>query len=72
MMSTRCEVEVERQFLAAHEERECKFRQYKCEYCGYTVTYDAIAGSGEVIGRESEIEPSKNHYSRCGNFPKSY
>ena len=34
-----------------------------------TLTHDAIAGSGEVIGRESEIEPSKNHYSRCGNFP---
>ena len=43
------------------------YRQYRCKYCGYIDTYDAIAGSGRVW-----IEPRKPHnihYNTCDHYP---
>ena len=64
-----CGKEMERRFLFIHR-MECKYRQYKCEYCGYFDTYDAIAGAGKFRKRFSKVHPnSKNHYLECDHFP---
>ena len=44
---TICGAAMERHYLSIHE-TECVYRQYKCQHCGYTDTYDAIAGSGRI------------------------
>ena len=42
-----CEEKIDRRHHTLHLERQCKFRSYVCEHCGYEDTYDAIAGSGQ-------------------------
>lgn len=64
-----CGIIVQRQHLSNHQNNQCKFRQYSCEYCGYVDTYDAIAGTASIRNRDSLIEGSANHYSKCENFP---
>ena len=64
-----CGVKVERRSLAVHHE-ECKYRQYTCEYCGYTDTYDAIGGSGQLKNQNSTVNSYMgNHYKTCDHFP---
>ena len=64
-----CGMEVQRRFLAVHHE-ECKYRQYRCEHCGYTDTYDAIGGSGQFRNQNSKVNlHTGNHYKTCDNFP---
>ena len=65
----KCGEEMERRYLDSHM-RECKYRQFVCEYCGYVDTYDAIAGSGEVRNLDSKVKgPSNNHYRECDDYP---
>ena len=64
-----CGKEVERRLLDSHM-RKCKYRQYKCEHCGYSDTYDAIAGSGKYKNKNSEVNShTGNHYKTCDHFP---
>ena len=64
-----CGVKVERRFLAVHHEL-CKYRQYECEHCGYTDTYDAIGGSGQLKNQNSKVNSHMgNHYKTCDHFP---
>ena len=64
-----CGVKVERRFLAVHHE-ECKYRQYRCEHCGYVDTYDAIGGSGQLKNQNSKVNSHMgNHYMTCDHFP---
>ena len=73
----RCEVVMERRALTAHMQNECKYRLYKCEYCDYTDTFDAIAGSGNVTMKKRGVlsfvvflrSQCKNHYASCGHYP---
>ena len=64
-----CEAVVERRCLKDHKEKECPYRQYKCEHCGYYDTYDAIAGDGQVKNKDSKVEGGGNHYGECSHFP---
>ena len=57
---TICGVAMERRHLANHQENECVYRQYTCEHCGYTDTYDAIAGSGWIRNGYSNKAVSGN------------
>ena len=61
-----CGVAMERRNLANHQNKECVYRQYTCEYCGYTDTYDAIAGSGRIRNRRSNIG---SPLSECADYP---
>ena len=59
----------QRQSLAAHQ-RMCKWRQYKCEYCGKADTYDAIAGEGKMLVSELPYSVKiVNHYYICKQYP---
>ena len=65
-----CKAEMERRCLTKHRENECKYRQYKCEYCPHVDTYDGIAGSGLASNtRSRKICPPKNHHQTCDYFP---
>ena len=64
-----CEEVMERRHLTHHQENECLYRQYTCQYCGYIDTYDAIAGSGEIRNEGSKIRCGSNHYSQCYEYP---
>ena len=64
-----CGVAMERCNLANHQNKECVYRQCRCQYCGYTDTYDAIVGSGQIRNRCSNISSPNNHFSECGNYP---
>ena len=66
-----CGAAIERRHLSNHQENECVHRQYTCEHCGYTDTYDAIAGSGEMRNRSAVtvIRSQKNHLSKCPDYP---
>ena len=65
-----CNHECMRQSLAKHQ-KTCKYRRYKCEYCGKVDTYDAIAGEGKIFldsdGPCGKI--TSNHYSSCEQYP---
>ena len=66
--SMKCGKKVERRHLAAHEEK-CRYREYRCEYCGHADTYDAIAGTGK-LSRYSRVRKAEgNHYKQCDHFP---
>ena len=64
-----CEASMERRHFTYHQRNLCVYRQYTCEYCGYTDTYDAIVGSGQIRNRRSNISSPNNHFSECGNYP---
>ena len=64
-----CGVRVERRFLTDHQKNECKYRQYTCEYCGHSDTYDAIAGTGSVRANQYLFGNTMNHYGKCAEFP---
>ena len=64
-----CRATMERCHLANHQENECVYRQYTCEYCGYVNTYDNIAGSGKIWNSRSIISNPKNHLSECPEYP---
>ena len=64
-----CSTTVERRHLQEHQETECLYRMYTCERCGYEDTYDAIAVSGRVKKKDSEVESGRNHYTVCPEFP---
>ena len=64
-----CGVEMERRHFTHHQRNLCVYRQYTCEYCGYTDTYDAIVGSGQIRNKCSNISSPNNHFSECGNYP---
>ena len=64
-----CGEGMERRHLTHHQKNECLYRQYKCQYCGYIDTYDAIAGSGRIRNRGSKIGYGRNHYSQCDEYP---
>ena len=74
-----CEVKLTRQtcgeamlisLLVDHKQNECKYRQFKCTYCGCVDTYDAIAGTGCIRNQNSVIvSPFGNHYTECGYYP---
>ena len=63
-----CEAAMERRHLSNHQENECVHRQYTCEHCGYTDTYDAIAGSGWKC-KKGIFFGSGNHYDECADYP---
>ena len=70
----RCEVVMERRALTAHMQNKCKYRLYKCEYCDYTDTFDAIAGSGEVTMKQRRtlallFGRKGIHYAECDHYP---
>ena len=69
MYYSTCGVEMERRHFTHHQRNLCVYRQYTCEYCGYTDTYDAIVGSGQIRNRCSNIGSPNNHFSECGNYP---
>ena len=62
-----CGAKMERRHLTDHQKNKCKFRLYSCEYCGYTDTYDAIAGTGHM--RTKKVREEVNHYNECGHYP---
>ena len=64
----KCEKMEERRYLANHQ-KECKYRQYTCEYCGYVDTYDAIAGTGRVRNEPTCVTLQGNHYNVCAHRP---
>ena len=74
-----CEVAIERRAIAAHMKNQCIYRPYKCEYCGLTDTFDAIAGSGLVtMKKHADVfsfmvflssSQRKNHYASCDHYP---
>ena len=64
-----CGVAMERCNLANHQNKECVYRQCRCQYCGYTDTYDAIAGSGKIRNSCSNIGSPNNHLSECTDYP---
>ena len=64
-----CGAAMERRHLSNHQENECVYRQYKCQHCGYTDTYDAIAGCGRVRNENTTVAGPGNHYDECGNYP---
>ena len=66
---TRCGSAMERRHLTDHQKNQCLYRQYTCQHCGYVNTYDAIAGSGEIMNRGSMIRRGRNHYSQCDEYP---
>ena len=66
-----CGATMERRHLSNHQENECVYRQYKCQHCGCTDTYDAIAGSGRIMNGCSNITGSGNHYNECAEYPTS-
>ena len=59
-----CTTNIERRYLAKHQEKECNYRQYTCEHCGYEDTFEAIAGRRHAGDSES------NHYDECPNYPR--
>ena len=63
-----CEAEVERRHREQHNE-ECPYHQYRCAHCGYSDTYDAIAGTGHVTKKDSKIKSGTNHHDECLHFP---
>ena len=67
-----CGAVMKRCRLTHHQKNECIFRQYKCQYCAYVDTYDAIAGSGKMRNEISVIVPISvgNHYDRCTEYPQ--
>ena len=66
-----CGAAIEKRYLADHQRNVCKYRQYKCEYCGLTDTYDAIAGTGQIWNKEEILRKRSqgNHYKDCGDYP---
>ena len=66
---TRCGAAMERRLLTHHQKNLCLYRQYKCQYCGYIDTYDAIAGSGKKKNVCLMIGYGGNHYSQCTEYP---
>ena len=66
---TRCGAAMERRLLTHHQKNLCLYRQYKCQYCGYIDTYDAIAGSGKKKNVGLMIGYGGNHYSQCTEYP---
>ena len=66
---TTCGAAMERRLLADHQKNECLYRQYKCQYCGYIDTYDAMTGSGKIKNRGSMIMYGGNHYKQCIEYP---
>ena len=60
---------MERRHVTDHQENECQFRQFPCKYCGYTDTYDAIAGTGCIRNKDSKVGKKVNHYDECGHCP---
>ena len=69
MEEVNCKAVMERRNFLHHQENECVYRQYTCEYCGYTDTYDAIAGSGWIRNKDSSIKFTRNHYQECAEYP---
>ena len=69
-VASMCGTAMERRHLTRHQENECLYRQYTCQYCGYIDTYDAIAGSGKKRNEGSMIMYGGNHYDRmCIEYP---
>ena len=66
---TTCGEGMERRLLADHQKNQCLYRQYKCQYCGYVDTYDAMTGSGEIRIEGSKIMYEGNHYKQCIEYP---
>ena len=60
-----CGEKVERRHLTAHKEK-CRYREYRCQYCGHVATYNAIAGTGE-FSRYSQIRMVGGN--QCDHFP---
>ena len=64
-----CMAVTERRHIEQHKEEECPYRQYRCAHCGYSDTYDAIAGTGQVSKKDSKIKSGTNHHDECLHFP---
>ena len=62
-----CRKRVERRNLADHQ-KECIYRPFICEYCGFVDIYDAIAGTG-LIWRDKRIFFHGNHHRYCHHYP---
>ena len=69
MQKIQCGKVMERRYLSDHHRNECRLRQYSCQYCGYTDTYDGIAGTGIVRNEDSKVAEGLNHNRICGHFP---
>ena len=65
--STVCHCNIERRYLAKHQEKECKYRQYTCEHCGYEDTFEAVAGRKPRVHAGDSV---RNHYDECPNYPR--
>ena len=62
-----CSAKMERRHLTEHQEKECKYRQYTCDHCGYEDTYEAIAGRRPIYF--SRNDSLSNHYDKCHCYP---
>ena len=64
-----------RNSLSTYNTSACFSNNYACEHCGYTDTYDAIAGKGMTyVPLPSSIlsesaEKISNHYDDCASYP---
>ena len=71
---TTCNKRMERILVRVHR-KDCPYPycDYKCDYCGLTDTFDAIAGSGKITKPKPApqffriLYPS--HFSKCGEYP---
>ena len=66
-----CSKRVERRDIQAHK-KECPYRDYKCDYCGLTDTFDTIAGSGNITKKTPTglmVFFPVPHFSVCGEYP---
>lgn len=64
-----CKKAMERRHLPSHR-KECSYRDYKCDHCGLTDTFDAIAGSGEISKTQAPLKIAWSpHLSTCGEHP---
>ena len=72
-----CLLRMERRMLAMHQENECLYRPYTCQFCGLEDTHDVITGESTVSksdpsdSQKMNIPVEKGHYLSCTNFPKS-
>ena len=65
----KCWKTMERRFLARHQETECKFRPYTCQFCGYKDTYKGITIGYKTTSKSRKEADSPSHYSLCSQYP---
>ena len=79
----RCNEEMERQLLTNHQQHECLYRRYTCQFCNMEDTYTEITGEramkkydpSSVPNPEHDVmintPPERGHYAWCLHYPKA-